>query len=131
MAFSDLLRELKTLGCETYLAAGVDAHVLLTKGAFRAIVPTRDPGDPETTARVRTEPPALPYSVTLTPDDDGTVVVTFPDFPGATYGRTEAEALARAADFLADAVAIYASLGEPVPPPERQPQIRRVPPSDH
>lgn len=41
------------------------------------------------------------YPVTLTPDDHQTVVVTFPDVPGAiTYGDTVEEALARAPDAL-------------------------------
>jgi antitoxin HicB len=41
------------------------------------------------------------YPVTLTPDDNGTVIVTFPDIPDAiTYGDTKDEALARAPDAL-------------------------------
>lgn len=41
------------------------------------------------------------YPVTLTPDDNGSVVVTFPDVPEAiTYGDTVEEALARAPDAL-------------------------------
>jgi antitoxin HicB len=41
------------------------------------------------------------YPVTLTPDDNQTVVVTFPDVPGAiTFGDTVEEALARAPDAL-------------------------------
>ena len=41
------------------------------------------------------------YPVTLEPDDNDTILVTFPDVPGAiTYGETEDEALARAVDAL-------------------------------
>lgn len=129
MAFSDLIRELKALGCETSRVTGVSAHVLLTNGAFRAIVPALGPEE-SGVASVTGPPPDLPYSVTLTPDSDGTVLVTFPDFPGATFGRTEAEALARAADFLRDAVAIFEAIGESVPARPAQTQVRRsLPPA--
>lgn len=41
------------------------------------------------------------YPVNLTPDDNGTFLVTFPDVPGAvSFGETEAEALENAADAL-------------------------------
>jgi antitoxin HicB len=41
------------------------------------------------------------YPITLTPDDNGTVIVTFPDVPEAiTYGDTKDEALAHAPDAL-------------------------------
>ena len=41
------------------------------------------------------------YPVTLTRDDNDTILVTFPDVPEAvTYGNTSQEALARAADAL-------------------------------
>lgn len=40
------------------------------------------------------------YPVNLEPDDNGTILVTFPDLPGATFGEDEADALARAADAL-------------------------------
>jgi antitoxin HicB len=43
----------------------------------------------------------MDYPVDLTPDDNGTILVTFPDVPGAiTYGDDEAEALANALDAL-------------------------------
>lgn len=43
----------------------------------------------------------MDYPVELTPDDNDTVLVTFPDVPGAiTYGEDEAEALAHAVDAL-------------------------------
>lgn len=41
------------------------------------------------------------YRVEITPDDNDTFLVTFPDVPGAiSYGETEAEALANAVDAL-------------------------------
>jgi antitoxin HicB len=41
------------------------------------------------------------YPVELAPDDNGTVLVTFPDVPGAiTYGDDEQEALGHAVDAL-------------------------------
>lgn len=43
----------------------------------------------------------MSYPVDLTPDDNQTLLVTFPDVPGAiTYGDDEAEALAHAVDAL-------------------------------
>lgn len=43
----------------------------------------------------------MDYPVDLTPDDNGTLLVTFPDVPGAiTYGDDESEALAHAVDAL-------------------------------
>ena len=41
------------------------------------------------------------YPVELSEDDNGTILVTFPDVPGAvTFGEDRADALARAADAL-------------------------------
>ncbi|HYI39708.1 MAG TPA: type II toxin-antitoxin system HicB family antitoxin [Allosphingosinicella sp.] len=43
----------------------------------------------------------MDYPVNLTPDDNETLLVTFPDVPGAiTYGSDEGEALANAVDAL-------------------------------
>lgn len=43
----------------------------------------------------------LNYPVDLTPDDNGTILATLPDVPGAiTYGEDEREALANAIDAL-------------------------------
>jgi antitoxin HicB len=50
----------------------------------------------------------LRYPVLLEPDSNGTVLVSFPDFPEAhTFGDDEHEALARAADLLHDVLADY------------------------
>ena len=65
------------------------------------------------------------HPFTLT-DDDGDVLVTFPDFPGATYGRTEAEAIERARAFVADALVIYLALNLPLPPPATTVMDRQV-----
>jgi antitoxin HicB len=47
----------------------------------------------------------LRYFAKLGRDDNGTVLVTFPDFPEAhTFGANEADALKRAADALATAI---------------------------
>lgn len=40
------------------------------------------------------------YPVHLEKDDNGTILVTFPDYPGATYGHDKEEALDRACDCL-------------------------------
>jgi antitoxin HicB len=40
------------------------------------------------------------YPVHLEKDDNETILVTFPDYPGATYGHNEEEALGRAIDCL-------------------------------
>lgn len=58
------------------------------------------------------------YGVVLRPDDNGTVLVTFPDFPEAqTFGEDEAEALAHASDALATIVDGYIRARRPLPPP--------------
>ncbi|HTV02141.1 MAG TPA: type II toxin-antitoxin system HicB family antitoxin [Luteitalea sp.] len=57
------------------------------------------------------------YPVALQRDDDGTVMVTFPDFSGTTSGRDRGEALQRAAAFLIDAMRIYRAKGWPIPRP--------------
>jgi antitoxin HicB len=47
----------------------------------------------------------LRYPVTLTEDDNGTILVTFPDFPeAATFGQDRAEALPRAVDAIETAI---------------------------
>jgi antitoxin HicB len=58
------------------------------------------------------------YPVVLEPDDNGTVMVTFPDFPEAqTFGEDEADALARASDALATIVDGYIRTRRPLPTP--------------
>lgn len=56
------------------------------------------------------------YPVVLEPDDNGTVMVTFPDFPEAqTFGEDEADALSRASDALATIVDGYIRARRPLP----------------
>jgi antitoxin HicB len=59
---------------------------------------------------------AYPFSVT--PDEDGRLVVTFPDVKGAsTDGADEPEAIANASDCLIAALIGYITLREPIPRP--------------
>jgi len=56
------------------------------------------------------------YPVTLTPDDNGTVLVTFADVPEAiTFGADEDEALLHAVDALESALAFYVEARQPLP----------------
>jgi antitoxin HicB len=58
------------------------------------------------------------YPAKLTPDDNDTVMVTFPDVPEAvTFGDDEADALARAPDALETALAGYIEDRRDVPAP--------------
>jgi antitoxin HicB len=66
------------------------------------------------------------YPVTLTRDDNDTIMVTFPDVPGAiTYGDTEEEALQRAPDALLTVIdaLIKDHKDIPVPSEKRGPSI--------
>lgn len=61
------------------------------------------------------------YPVTLTPDDNGTVLVTFADVPEAlTFGADEDEALLQAVDALESALAFYIGERKPLPVPSAQ-----------
>jgi antitoxin HicB len=58
------------------------------------------------------------YPFTLTPDEEGRLVVAFPDVKGAsTDGASEAEAIANASDCLIAALIGYIRLRKPVPRP--------------
>ncbi len=60
----------------------------------------------------------IAYPVTLTADDNGTFLVTSPDFPELTsFGDTLADALARARGALLEAIEARIHDGEPVPRP--------------
>ena len=56
------------------------------------------------------------YPVELEPDD-GSILVTFPDLPGATFGDDEADALARAVDLLESVLNGCILDREPIPQP--------------
>ncbi len=61
----------------------------------------------------------LAYPVLLA-DDDGTVLVTSPDFPElATFGDDREEALARAVDALEEAIAARIAAKETIPAPSK------------
>lgn len=58
------------------------------------------------------------YPVVLAPDDNDTVLVTFPDFPEAhTFGNDEPEALARAIDALETVIDAYIRDRRDIPAP--------------
>ncbi len=60
------------------------------------------------------------FRITLTKDDNGTIMVTFPDFPeAATYGDDENEARLRAADALETAIEARIADREDIPAPTR------------
>src|SRR5215210_5041685 len=69
----------------------------------------------------------MEYPVTLTPDDNDTWLVTFPDVEGAiTFGATVDEALARAPDALATILEAYIKDRRPIPPPSTRRTKYRV-----
>ena len=60
----------------------------------------------------------LIYPVELTPDDNDTLLVTFPDVPEAvTFGEDEAEALLMAEDALLVMLSAYMDDRQPIPEP--------------
>ncbi len=60
------------------------------------------------------------YPARLSRDEDGRVLVEFPDFPfAATDGADVEEALAEASDCLEEALAVCIDEGEPIPAPSR------------
>ena len=65
----------------------------------------------------------MEYPVTLTPDDNDTVLVTFPDVEGAvTFGDTIEEALTRAPEALTTILEAYIKDRRPIP----RPSVRRT-----
>jgi antitoxin HicB len=60
------------------------------------------------------------YPITLAPDDNGTVLASFPDLPFAqTFGDDEAEALSRAVDALETAIIGLMGDRQDIPRPSR------------
>ena len=60
------------------------------------------------------------FAVDLTPDDNGTVLATVRDVPGAhTFGDDAADALARAEDALITMLEARIQAREPIPTPRR------------
>ena len=59
------------------------------------------------------------YAVTLTPDDNDTLLVTIPDLPDAvTFGEDRADALVRAEDAIETALMGRMAAREEIPPPK-------------
>lgn len=50
-------------------------------------------------------------------DDEGTILVTFADLPGVTFGEDEADALARAVDALETILSAYVTDRKDIPVP--------------
>jgi len=66
------------------------------------------------------------YAVDLVRDDNGTILVRFPDVPEAiTYGEDESDALAHAVDALETALSLYVSAKRAIPPPSRAQRAKR------
>jgi antitoxin HicB len=62
----------------------------------------------------------LQYPVSFEQDSNGTVLVSFPDVPEAhTYGSDANDAVARAADALETALALYMDFRRDIPTPSR------------
>jgi antitoxin HicB len=62
----------------------------------------------------------LTYPITLTPDSNGSFLVTFPDFPEATsVGEDQGEALLNAVDAIETAIDFYFDDRRPVPLPSK------------
>jgi antitoxin HicB len=74
------------------------------------------------------------YTVILTPDDNGTVLVTCPDLPEVTtFGEDVEGALRRASDAIEEALAARISRREEIPAPsgaskQRHRRLVRLPP---
>lgn len=63
---------------------------------------------------------ALRYRVELTPDDNGTLLVTCPDLPEVTsFGEDEADALMRARDAIEEALAARIARRSDIPEPQQ------------
>ncbi len=69
------------------------------------------------------------YPVELTPDDNGTILVTFADLPGVTFGNSDEDALARAPEALETILIGLICDREDVPKPSAANGRRTVAPS--
>ena len=68
------------------------------------------------------------YPITLTPDDNGTLLVTSPDFPElASFGDTIEDALRHARGALLEAIAARIYDGDPIPQPSSGKYMVRLP----
>jgi antitoxin HicB len=62
---------------------------------------------------------AVKYPVKLEQDDNGTLLVTFLDYPGTTFGEDREEALLRAVDALETVFIGYMGKRQDIPEPSR------------
>lgn len=70
------------------------------------------------------------YPARVMPDDNGSVMVTFPDVPEAvSFGDDESDALAHAVEALETALAAYIADRKPLPAPSRTAEGPRVAPT--
>lgn len=70
----------------------------------------------------------ISYPVTLIPDDNGTFLITSPDFPELTsFGETVEDSLERAQGALLEAIEARIHDGEPIPQPSRGKHMVRLP----
>ena len=73
--------------------------------------------------------PSFAYPVSFRPDEDGRIVVSFPDFARThTDGKDLREAREEAIDCLGSAIAARIAAKEPVPPPSRLKRSQRLVP---
>jgi antitoxin HicB len=60
------------------------------------------------------------YKIKLTPDDNGTLMVTCPAFPEvSTFGEDTADAIKHARDAIEEAIAARIADGQPIPGPNK------------
>ena len=59
----------------------------------------------------------LRYRLKFEPDDNGTILVTSPDFPIVTYGEDEASALRHASEAIETLLASMIEARDDIPPP--------------
>ena len=70
----------------------------------------------------------IAYPVIWTPDSNGTLLVTSPDFPELTsFGDTTEDALERARGALLEAIAARVDEGAPIPRPSTGKHLVRLP----
>ena len=70
----------------------------------------------------------IAYPIALTPDDNGTFLVTSPDFPELTsFGETIGDALDRARDALLEAIEARIDDREEIPEPSRGKYLVHLP----
>lgn len=92
------------------------------RGASDRGRPALDPALPRapdpTPSLTQAELSSVAWPVEMAPQEDGTILVSFPDIPEAlTEGETEDEAMAQAQDCLIAALGGYVAARRPIPRP--------------